>query len=306
MRSNGVFLIWKDSFFVHSKFKSFYRGISGISKIMEPIIPLTLHHVITHLLSKKEMNQYQDKDAVSLCGFKEFLLIKCFFRQTANLGEMMRCHDIISDKRGCPSYVDFEDIHCAADDEIDEEVLKMRSCVFLNFTDEHNIINSQELELFNLEGESTTSDILINRKGDSDLSQNENEEEDGYDDVLDEMYELFRSYEICAEGHVIAYNDQGENLSNDLLKFLSQFPYLKGILTFYGEEKYLESAEDISILPSFSNFQMLSSTLLSLWIIFKPKTKDSLPQNILSDIQFASKLRFLNLDSCATFGNIEG
>jgi len=74
---------------------------------MELPTALTLHHVITHPLSRIYISRYQDKDCVSLNGFRGFMFENKLVESEEELKRLL-IKDLMSDKRGCPIYMRIE------------------------------------------------------------------------------------------------------------------------------------------------------------------------------------------------------
>ena len=92
----------------------------------QPISCQDIYHIYKHPLSILIHLKFQDKDSVSLNGYREFLFSSCLISSEDDLMEMMK-GTFLQDKRGCPIYVHIDK---PLDFDFPEEVLARKLCSF--------------------------------------------------------------------------------------------------------------------------------------------------------------------------------
>jgi len=242
---------------------------------MEAVCTLEIHHAINHALSRLYTRNFQDKNAVSLNGFREFLLRLLLIKknyQSVNkkLRNIRQRVDLVLDWRGCPSFMGFS----VPPHESSFEIAKIRSCHF------YNPSNYDTLDYL------TEHEMMVRKELYTVCQNNSRRINSG---------RVYSPVVLQCDGHVTEIRSSGLLgsqllLTEEVMDLVSQFTHIKHLEFFQ-----ILSPSHKSDYLSYTNLGSLPSSLISLELSMIVNEEDSYPYFISQFIPLLTNLRILGL-----------
>jgi len=266
---------------------------------MDALSTSTVHDGIMHALSRGYTNQYQDKDTVSLNGFRELFVLDLHnmgygysIRNKKDLILYMRYQETIAyDKRGCPYFIKFRKPFY----DFTEDILKIKTCTF-SWGDEH-IEENEGIEPLDEEEEEFLSNVS-DRYG------------------IECEYEYGDLSLACCDFHFMTAGrttfitfDEEIPLTNDFIVEVSDnLPYLKNLRVSYSLPSNNIQEDQIMRLPNLCSFngQLVTFTLHLIGV--SDNEPFHFPEFVSQDLPLLSNLRDFTLfsDDDITSTYVEG